>query len=294
VCREFVNVAMPAASWRPTWPSRASVARVTLQSDTQLVLLQHGRPGGGRLQPHKVALRRAICWPTTWTARSAWCAAAWPSRRSPMMPHHRLRPAPSRARTANTARPRPRPCWTCTVMSTATATAGASSPTASRWSSNVTQPDQIKPPVRRAVEEERWTPSASSVVFKTAKWPENLKAARNGKLQAWGVASSASKPTARACWCATTARRRAGQNIARFKLKAFDEVYDQLTCCPTGPSAWRCLTRPRDGHCLRALQAARAPVWPTCWGPGHRLPAPAVLERVVAHGGRRPARPGRP
>jgi ABC-type transport system substrate-binding protein len=73
------------------------------------------------------------------------------------------------------------------------------------------------------------------VVFKPAKWPENLKAARAGKLMAWRVGGSATTTDGQ-----DSLRRlyspEAGQgNLARFKLPAFDAVFEQMTSLPDGP-----------------------------------------------------------
>jgi ABC-type transport system substrate-binding protein len=73
------------------------------------------------------------------------------------------------------------------------------------------------------------------VVFKTAKWPENLKAARNGKLMLWRVGSSASVTDGQEVLQRLYGPQSAQANLARFKLPAFDAVYEQTLNMPDGP-----------------------------------------------------------
>ncbi|MBL8331642.1 MAG: bicyclomycin resistance protein [Rubrivivax sp.] len=73
------------------------------------------------------------------------------------------------------------------------------------------------------------------VVFKPAKWPENLKAARAGRLMFWRLGTTATIPDGQ-----QTLQRLYGPesglgNIARFRLEAFDEVFERLTSLPDGP-----------------------------------------------------------
>jgi ABC-type transport system substrate-binding protein len=73
------------------------------------------------------------------------------------------------------------------------------------------------------------------VVFKTAKWPENLKAARAGKLMLWRVGSSASVTDGQEVLQRLYGPQVGQGNLARFKLPAFDAIYDQTLNMPDGP-----------------------------------------------------------
>jgi ABC-type transport system substrate-binding protein len=73
--------------------------------------------------------------------------------------------------------------------------------------------------------------STSSV----AQWPENLKAARAGKLSIWTLGSSADAPDAIGALARYDSRQIGGQNMARFKLPAFDALYDRLLLLADGP-----------------------------------------------------------
>ncbi len=99
---------------------------------------------------------------------------------------------------------------------------------------SATQPDQQSRQLN-----ELWQKNMNAVglkiEFKPAKWPENLKAARAGKLQMWGVASSASGGDGQGILERYYGPSAGQGNLARFKLPAFDAVFDKLTELPDGP-----------------------------------------------------------
>jgi ABC-type transport system substrate-binding protein len=73
------------------------------------------------------------------------------------------------------------------------------------------------------------------VVYKTAKWPENLKAVRNGQYAVWRVGGSAAAPDGQESLSRYDSRQIGGQNMARFKLPAFDALLDRMSRLPDGP-----------------------------------------------------------
>ena len=70
---------------------------------------------------------------------------------------------------------------------------------------------------------------------KVAQWPENLKSARNGKLSIWSLGGSADLPDAIGALARYDSREIGGQNMARFKMPAFDKIYDRLQAIADGP-----------------------------------------------------------
>jgi len=68
-----------------------------------------------------------------------------------------------------------------------------------------------------------------------AQWPENLKAARTGKLQMWALGGLAAALDSSGSYARYDSRQIGGQNLARIKLPALDAVYDQLQILPDGP-----------------------------------------------------------
>ena len=70
---------------------------------------------------------------------------------------------------------------------------------------------------------------------KIAQWPENLKAARAGKLAMWSLGGSADLPDSIGALARYDSREFGGQNMGRFKMPEFDKLYDRLQSLPDGP-----------------------------------------------------------
>jgi len=58
------------------------------------------------------------------------------------------------------------------------------------------------------------------------KWPDILKAARLGKVQFWALGGTASEPDADT-WLSSLYGPNKQQNLAQFRLKAFDDLYEK-------------------------------------------------------------------
>jgi ABC-type transport system substrate-binding protein len=97
-----------------------------------------------------------------------------------------------------------------------------------------TQPDQQSRQLT-----ELWAKGMKSIgvriVFKAAKWPENLKASRAGKLMMWGVAWSAASPDGDTFLALAYGPNKGGANHSRFDLPAFNALYIQQNKMPDGP-----------------------------------------------------------
>ncbi len=97
-----------------------------------------------------------------------------------------------------------------------------------------TQPDQASRQLA-----ELWQKCMKAVglkiVFKVAKWPENLKASRAGKLMMWGVAWSATTPDGDTFLALAYGPNKGGANHARFDLPAFNTLYMKQKELPDGP-----------------------------------------------------------
>ena len=97
-----------------------------------------------------------------------------------------------------------------------------------------TQPDQLS---RQLVE--LWDKSMKSInlkiVFKPAKWPENLKASHAGKLMMWGVAWAATSPDGDTFLALGYGPNKGAANHARFDLPAFNALYIKQNKMPDGP-----------------------------------------------------------
>lgn len=97
-----------------------------------------------------------------------------------------------------------------------------------------TQPDQQS---RQLIEQWKKNMDAIDIriVFKTAKWPENLKAANVGKLMMWGVGWSAGAPDGDTFLALGYGPAKGQANKARFNLPAFNKAYDTQKVLPDGP-----------------------------------------------------------
>jgi ABC-type transport system substrate-binding protein len=236
VPQEFASIAMPGGKLAPNLARRGIQGWKVLVPTTQLSFFNMEHPVVGGLAPHQVAFRRAV-----WLAldvdreiRLAYRGLAMPAQslispftsgfnaafKSEASDHD---PARARAlldlygwldRDGDGWREQP-----------------DGKPLLLEWAS---QPDGLS---RQFDELTKKSLDAIGVrvVFKPAKWPENLKAARAGKLMAWRVGGSATTTDGQ-----DSLRRlyspEAGQgNLARFKLPAFDTVFEQMTSLPDGP-----------------------------------------------------------
>jgi len=80
------------------------------------------------------------------------------------------------------------------------------------------------------------------IVFKTAQWPENLKASRAGKLMMWGVAWSGNVPDGEQFLRIAQSTGKGQANHARFDLPEYDRLYDLQRRLPNGPERMQVMT----------------------------------------------------
>lgn len=114
------------------------------------------------------------------------------------------------------------------------------------------------------------------IPFRTAKWPEQLKAARGGKLQMWTVAYSSAQPDAFSAATRLAGSHAGGNNIARFRHPETDRLVEELGVMPDGPERLERIDR------LRRIAIAFAPYK----FKGHRFHLD--IERAQMSGYRRP------
>ncbi len=89
--------------------------------------------------------------------------------------------------------------------------------------------------------------------FPTAKWPENLKAARSGKLMLWYLGDLSERADGQYAMQRLYGPQAPQQNFSNFRNAEYDAIYDRMQSLPDGPE--------RDALFLRAkrLQAALMP-----------------------------------
>jgi ABC-type transport system substrate-binding protein len=73
------------------------------------------------------------------------------------------------------------------------------------------------------------------IEFNTAKWPENLKASRAGKLMMWQVGWSATDPDGDTFLAIGYGLNKGQSNHSRFDLPAFNALYEAQRVMPDGP-----------------------------------------------------------
>jgi ABC-type transport system substrate-binding protein len=96
------------------------------------------------------------------------------------------------------------------------------------------QPDQLS---RQS--QELWKKAMDrinvKIEFKLAKWPEQLKASRAGKLMMWGVAWGAVNPDGQYFLDLLYGPNKGQANHARFDLAAFNALYERTSVMADGP-----------------------------------------------------------
>ncbi len=78
--------------------------------------------------------------------------------------------------------------------------------------------------------------------FKVAKWPEQLKKARAAQLMVWQVGQSSEAPDVQDAFEMMYGPSAGDQNLARFKLPAFDALYERMQALPDGPDRLAAMT----------------------------------------------------
>ena len=107
-----------------------------------------------------------------------------------------------------------------------------------------TQPDDLS---RQLITQWKKNMDAIGIrmVFKTAQWPENLKASRTGKLMMWGVGWSAG-PDGEGFLSLGYGPSKGQSNHARFDLPEFDRLYDLQRSLPDGSQRMALMTQAKE------------------------------------------------
>jgi ABC-type transport system substrate-binding protein len=107
-----------------------------------------------------------------------------------------------------------------------------------------TQPDQ-----RSRQLNELWKKNMSAIglrmEFQIAKWPDQLKQARAGKLQMWGLGFSATGPDPDTFFQGLYGPAKGENNLSRFDMKAYNEMYEKQLTLPDGPERLALLSEMR-------------------------------------------------
>ena len=275
---EFIDVAMPGGQVAPNLARRGIRGRRVLLSDVVMTFYNMDDPVVGGLAPEKVALRRALNLAVDLEReiRLVRRGMAIPAQ-SPVMPH--LSGYDPNFKSENSDHDPARAMALLDLY-------GYVDRNGDGWRElpdgrplvleYATQPDQQSRQLN-----ELWQKNMAAIgvkiEFKPAKWPENLKAARAGKLQMWGVASAATGGDGQMMLTRYYGPQAGLQNLSRFRLPAFDDIHQRMTRLPDGPERLALFDQ------AKRLAIAYAPYKLHC----HRYVADLMVPGLVGY--RRPA-----
>jgi ABC-type transport system substrate-binding protein len=251
---DFVNNAIPGGKLAPNLAKRGITVHRTLNADQVVTFFNMEDPVVGGYTPDKVALRRAI-------------ALAYDAEREIRLVR-RGQGVPAQSRVMpHTSGYDPRFKSEMSEFSPARAKAlldlyGYVDKDGDGWRDlpdgsalvlrMLTQPDGIS----RQVSQE-WQHDMNAIgvriSFQVAQWPENLKAARAGKVMLWQLGSSAAGPDGQDTYSAMYSPYIGGQNFARFRMPEFDAMFDRMSEIEDGPEREALFLK------MKKLQAAYMP-----------------------------------
>jgi len=233
---EFIEVAMPGGRVAPHLAKQGVRGVITLVSDVTFTYFNMEDPVVGGLEPHQVALRRAISLATDVEreirlVRRGMAIAA----QSPVMPHLTGYDPAFRSEMSQYSPARAKALLELHGYVDRDGDGWRELPDGQPLLLQIaTQPDQQSRQLNE-LRKKDLDAVGLRVEFRTAKWPENLKAGRSGKLQIWALASSASGGDGQGMITRYYGPQAGNQNISRFRLPALDALHDRLTVLPDGP-----------------------------------------------------------
>jgi ABC-type transport system substrate-binding protein len=236
ISADFVNIALPNGKLAPSLARQGVQLERTLAADLTMTLYNMDDPVVGGMAPEKVALRRAInlAIDLDKEIRLVRRGQAIPAQ-TPVMPLTYGYDPKARSEMGEFNRARAKALLDAFGYVDRDGDGWREMPDGSPLQLEyATQPDQASRQLN-----ELWRSDMKAIgiriAFKPAKWPENLKAARAGKLMMWGVGLSAASPDGQGVFGRGYSPDIGGQNLARFRLPEFDRVYEAMKKTPDGP-----------------------------------------------------------
>jgi ABC-type transport system substrate-binding protein len=233
---EFVTQAMPNGQLAPYLAKRGLQAARSKRSDVTMTFFNMEHPVVGGYAPEQVALRRAIGLAIDLEAeiRVVRAGQAIPAQ-SPMVPNTTAYDPAFKSENGDHDPARANALLDLYGYQDRDGDGYRERPDGSPLKlEKATQPDQQSRQL-----DDLWKRNMQAVGlridFKPAKWPENLKAGRAGKLMMWSVGASAAAPDGLGAFARFHSKQAGGQNMARFSLPAFDTVYERLDVMADGP-----------------------------------------------------------
>jgi len=233
---EFIDIAMPGGTIAPHLARRGVRGVRTLTSDLTFLYFNMEDPIVGGLAPERVALRRAISLgiDVQREIRTLRKGMAIPAQ-SPVAPHLTGYDPAFKSEMSTYDPARARALLDLYGWTDRDGDGWREQPDGQPFVLNIaTQPDQTSRDLDE-LRQKNLRAIGINVVYKPAKWPENLKSGRAGKLQAWALASLAAQPDGQDIFARYYGPQSGLQNIARFKHPELDRLYDRLSVLPDGP-----------------------------------------------------------
>jgi ABC-type transport system substrate-binding protein len=236
ISADFVNIALPNGKLAPSLAKQGVQLERTLAADLTMTLYNMDDPVVGGMAPERIALRRAInlAIDLDKEIRLVRRGQAIPAQ-TPVMPMTYGYDPRARSEMGEFNRARAKALLDAFGYLDRDGDGWREQPDGSPLLLEYsTQPDQASRQLN-----ELWRSDMKEIgvriTFKPAKWPENLKAARSGKLMMWGVGLAASSPDGMGVFGRGYSPDIGGQNLARFRLPEFDRVYEAMKKTPDCP-----------------------------------------------------------
>jgi ABC-type transport system substrate-binding protein len=232
---EFLAQAMPGGKLAPYLAKRGIQAKRTLNADSGLAYFNMEDPVVGGYTPEKVALRRAIALAYDSSIEIRQIRRGGLAAQSPVVPHTVGYDPDFKSEMGEYSPARAKALLDLYGYIDRDGDGWRDQPDGQPLVIEMaSQPDQL---TRQF--DELWkkcmTAIGIQIRFKPGQWPENLKAARAGKLMFWLLGSSAASPDGQGALGRLYGPQTGSQNLARFKLPEFDRIYERMREIPDGP-----------------------------------------------------------
>jgi ABC-type transport system substrate-binding protein len=233
---EFVNQAAPNGKLAPNLAKRGIQMRRQINADITYTYFNMEDPVVGGYTPDKIALRRAISLATDveQLIRIGFRGQAIPSQ-GPASPHTTGYDPAFKSEMGDYNPARAKALLDMFGYKDVDGDGWRELPSGQPFTiDRASQPDQISREF-----ETLWKKDLQAIGIRTkssvAKWPEQLKQARAGKLQVWALGGLSSSSDGQDGLMRFDSTQWGGQNYARFKNAEFDEIYQRLSLLPDGP-----------------------------------------------------------
>jgi ABC-type transport system substrate-binding protein len=233
---DFVNIAAPNGKLAPNLARQHVQLWRTLNADVTYTYFNMQDPVVGGYEPPKVALRRAIglAIDVDQEIRLFWRGQAVPAQ-SGLMPHTIGYDPEFVSDTVRHDLPRAKALLDLYGYVDRDGDGWREQPDGSplilEWA---TTPDQ-RARQRDELRRKDLAALGIRINFRSAKWPENLKNGRAGKLMVWNLGNSAAAPDGQASLDRGASVHFGGQNFARYTNKRYDAIYERIRELPDGP-----------------------------------------------------------